>query len=219
MIDLTTKTALITAILTSILAVILPAINLLYQLNNPTLLKFPWPSSTCISSRKQKKDKQTTVVFAGSFNPPHNGHLVMIQYLAMRYKEVIVVIGMNPDKEYKVSPQKRADILSKMVDTLELGRECNVRVEGEFLFVVHYLLSYQSHANTNLLTQIEYTYSYAQYIICIIQIYFHTYICCHKSQWFRDSSGDMPWQIMQKYSFAVYEHGKKMAMRREHFIN
>ena len=119
------------AVSASLLLVILPILNLLYQLNFPKILTFPWPSKT------KQKDKETTVVFAGSFNPPHNGHLVMIQYLAMRYKQVIVVIGVNPNKKYDVLPQTRADILKKMVDTLDLGRNCNVRVEGKnFIFLL-----------------------------------------------------------------------------------
>ena len=70
------------------------------------------------------------MVFAGSFNPPHNGHLGMVEYLASRYKEVIVVIGVNPSKTYSVTPQQRADILSTMIETLDLGDDCNARVEG-----------------------------------------------------------------------------------------
>eukprot|EP00979_Chaetoceros_neogracilis_P011037 scaffold2667_cov218-Chaetoceros_neogracile.AAC.4 len=50
-----------------------------------------------------------------SFNPPHNGHIAMIKYLANTYENVILVIGMNPNKVYKVSPQTRADILHKMI--------------------------------------------------------------------------------------------------------
>jgi cytidyltransferase-like protein len=126
----------------SLLLLIAPILNLLYQLNFPKILTFPWPPSSSKSKTKQN-DKETTVVFAGSFNPPHNGHLVMIQYLAMRYKQVIVVIGVNPNKKYDVLPQTRADILKKMVDTLELGKDCNVRVEGKdfYLFVTILLMN------------------------------------------------------------------------------
>jgi hypothetical protein len=48
----------------------------------PTILTHPWKVP---DKREQKRDKETTVVFAGSFNPPHWGHLVMIRYLAERY--------------------------------------------------------------------------------------------------------------------------------------
>lgn len=52
----------------------------------PTIITYPWPKiEDKKSSHRQDKDKQRTVVFAGSFNPPHNGHLAMTRYLAERY--------------------------------------------------------------------------------------------------------------------------------------
>ena len=57
---------------------------LVFRILFPTILSFPW----CMSSdnpRHRKREKDVTVVFAGSFNPPHLGHLVMIRYLAERY--------------------------------------------------------------------------------------------------------------------------------------
>ena len=56
----------------------------------------------------------------------------MIEYLARRYKKVHVVIGMNPDKIYQVTPVRRADILERMLD-VKLTEECKakIKVEGE----------------------------------------------------------------------------------------
>mmetsp|Transcript_2371 Transcript_2371/g.2844 ORF Transcript_2371/g.2844 Transcript_2371/m.2844 type:complete len:256 (-) Transcript_2371:253-1020(-) len=139
-----TPPAVVLAISTSILIVILPAFKLWYQYKYPTILQFPWPTITTIATAAE--DKQKTVAIAGSFNPPHNGHLVMIQYLAMRYKRVIVVIGMNPNKTYKVSPQQRKEILQRMIDTIELGQDCNVRVE----VVTGYIWRYAMSQNTDI---------------------------------------------------------------------
>ena len=55
-----------------------------------------------------------TVVLAGSFNPPHNGHFSMIRFLAQEHKHIKVVVGFNPSKTYTVSPQTRHRIVETM---------------------------------------------------------------------------------------------------------
>ena len=47
-----------------------------------------------------------------------------------RYGQVVVVIGVNPNKTYPVSPIQRVEILRKMIDSKKLTR--NVRVEGMY---------------------------------------------------------------------------------------
>ncbi len=133
-----TGTTLSLLLLTSL--IIIPSLVLLYRVINPTILTFPWPRDE--SQTSNVKDDDTTVVFAGSFNPPHNGHLTMIQYLSERYKEVILVIGMNPNKTYKVSPSARAEILERMVASLGLDKS-RVRVKGMFNEYVVGVLSNQ----------------------------------------------------------------------------
>jgi pantetheine-phosphate adenylyltransferase len=75
--------------------------------------------------------KDCTVIFAGSYNPPHNGHLALLEYLSRRYSKVIAVIGYNPDKKYLVSPQNRARLLQTMIHTAfpSVGRRNNIQVE------------------------------------------------------------------------------------------
>ena len=105
------------------------------------------------------------VYCAGSFNPPHNGHLAMLLYLVERYVrfcfessfvgwshvpeschfltqadpkpthyresygDVIVVVGMNPTKQYLVSPEQRASLIRRMLEP-HAGASKHVRVEG-----------------------------------------------------------------------------------------
>ena len=38
-------------------------------------------------------------IYAGSFDPPTNGHLWMIQQGAALFDELVVVLGVNPDKK------------------------------------------------------------------------------------------------------------------------
>lgn len=65
-------------------------------------------------------------VFAGSFNPPHLGHLAVLAYAAKRHKQVHAVIGVNPKKVYPVTGERRKAIMEAMLRELALT---NVSVE------------------------------------------------------------------------------------------
>lgn len=41
----------------------------------------------------------------------------MVEYLSKRHSEVILVVGVNPNKTYDVSPQQRADLLNAMIQS------------------------------------------------------------------------------------------------------
>ena len=88
----------------------------------PPIHTYPWQLPDDYQQRQ--REKRTTVVLAGSYNPPHRGHLAMISHLAQRYGKVLVVVGMNPDKKYAVTPQQRATMLQTMLQGLN-----NVQVE------------------------------------------------------------------------------------------
>jgi len=125
-----------------VLAVVLPVLSiilyLLTQLSIPTILTYPWPSPSPSCERKtSSSDLKTEVVLAGSYNPPHYGHLEMITYLARRYKKVHVVIGMNPNKDYRVTPAQRAKLLERMVDAKlaeEWKRKVKVEVVSDYIW-------------------------------------------------------------------------------------
>lgn len=71
--------------------------------------------------------EQRTVILAASYNPPHNGHLALLEYLAKRYTKVIAVVGFNPDKKYSVSPHDRAKLLQAMIDAYTRGSDSNTQ--------------------------------------------------------------------------------------------
>lgn len=71
-------------------------------------------------------------IYAGSFDPPTNGHLWMIEQGAALFDELVVVLGENPDKRVFMSVTQRMDALRGML----AGGPANVRVEkmqGGFL--------------------------------------------------------------------------------------
>lgn len=73
------STALIALVATALLVM---ALKLLPPIFWPNVIEYPWKLPESASERQ--KDKQKTVVFAGSYNPPHFGHLAMLEYLASR---------------------------------------------------------------------------------------------------------------------------------------
>jgi phosphopantetheine adenylyltransferase len=56
-------------------------------------------------------------------------------FIFSRYGKVIVVVGMNPDKDYLVSPYQRAELVRRMLDQTPAN---NVRVEGMFGYNSHF---------------------------------------------------------------------------------
>ncbi len=52
-----------------------------------------------------------TAVYAGSFDPPTNGHLWMIEKGLEMFDRLIVAIGDNPSKRYSFTVGERLDLL------------------------------------------------------------------------------------------------------------
>lgn len=99
----------------------------------PTVIPYPWIMAKT-QQPEEESDKHKRVVLAGSYNPPHNGHLSMLTYLAERYGEVVAVIGMNPEKKYKVSPLERAALLKKMVSGTDVKGKVRVEVVSGYVW-------------------------------------------------------------------------------------
>ena len=110
----------------AILILVSAATWLYLRLYHPIVHPYPWNLAS--SPSRRKSDKKRKVVLAGSYNPPHRGHVAMLSYLSQRYGEVIAVVGMNPAKKYAVSPQQRAEFIQQMIDAEEEIKD-NVRVE------------------------------------------------------------------------------------------
>lgn len=57
-------------------------------------------------------------VYAGSFDPPTNGHLWMIRQGAQLFDELVVVLAVNPDKKGLFSLEQRRTALEEMLAEL-----------------------------------------------------------------------------------------------------
>lgn len=60
-----------------------------------------------------------TAVYAGSFDPPTNGHLWMIQRGLELFDRLIVAIGTNPGKQYSFNVRERIDLLKASLPSCE----------------------------------------------------------------------------------------------------
>jgi pantetheine-phosphate adenylyltransferase len=76
-------------------------------------------------------------VYAGSFDPPTNGHVFMIEEGARLFDELVVAVGVNPDKRGTFPVEQRLELLRKVSSP-----HANVRVERfENQFLVRYARS------------------------------------------------------------------------------
>ncbi|XXQ68391.1 pantetheine-phosphate adenylyltransferase [Neisseriaceae bacterium B1] len=70
-------------------------------------------------------------VYAGSFDPPTNGHLWMIAEAHQLFDELIVAIGVNPEKKSTYSVAERQMMLEEI--TQQFGNVHIASFENEFL--------------------------------------------------------------------------------------
>ena len=68
--------------------------------------------------------KKTIAIYPGSFDPPTNGHLDLIERGSKIFDELIVAILRNPDKDPLFSVAEKRNMLESLTDDFE-----NVRVE------------------------------------------------------------------------------------------
>lgn len=70
-------------------------------------------------------------LYAGSFDPPTNGHLWVVEQGAQLFDELIVVIGQNPSKKGNWSMDERVAILQEC--TKHLPNVTVKRFDGRYL--------------------------------------------------------------------------------------
>ena len=65
-----------------------------------------------------------TAIYAGSFDPPTNGHLWIIQEALQLFGKVIIAVGENPQKQYTFDSPQRHKLLKQC-----LQKEKNISIE------------------------------------------------------------------------------------------
>lgn len=56
-------------------------------------------------------------VFPGSFDPPTNGHLNVIERALDLFEEILIVIAVNSQKKALFSPEERLEMMKKLLST------------------------------------------------------------------------------------------------------
>jgi pantetheine-phosphate adenylyltransferase len=75
-----------------------------------------------------------SAVYAGSFDPPTNGHVWMIEQGARMFEELIVAVAKNPEKGYTYELGQRVEWLEEV--TSGMGNVRVATIQNEFL--AHY---------------------------------------------------------------------------------
>ena len=81
--------------------------------------------------------KETICVYAGSFDPPTQGHMYVIREGSQLFSKLIVAVGTNPNEHCTFTTEERLEMLRACTEGLE-----NVEVDHfEAIFLVDYARS------------------------------------------------------------------------------
>ncbi len=93
-----------------------------------------------------------TAVYAGSFDPPTNGHLWIIREAAKTFDHILIVIAVNPDKK----PAFSADVRKRMLTEITSDLPVSIVILEE-----EYIVNYASkHDATHLVRGVRNTIDY-----------------------------------------------------------
>ncbi len=82
-----------------------------------------------------------SAVYAGSFDPPTNGHLWMMRKAYEMFDEVTIAVGVNPDKNSTFTVEERVKMLKEIVSD-----KPSIRVD---VFDQQFLVNYAKSINAN----------------------------------------------------------------------
>jgi pantetheine-phosphate adenylyltransferase len=73
-----------------------------------------------------RKGTKRIAVYPGSFDPPTNGHLSLIERAALLFDEVIVAVAVTPNKQLLFNSDERLALMKTSVSTLADARRIRV---------------------------------------------------------------------------------------------
>lgn len=68
-------------------------------------------------------------IFPGSFDPPTNGHVDIINRSLPLFDEIIIAVLNNPDKHPLFSVDERCDMLREILASIDRGK-CEIKVDS-----------------------------------------------------------------------------------------
>lgn len=80
-------------------------------------------------------------VYPGSFNPVHPGHLEVIRQATNLFDKVIVLVAINPDKNYRVLSLKRCEWIRNLIKNFSWADR--VKVESTDLSLSKYCFNHK----------------------------------------------------------------------------
>ncbi len=75
----------------------------------------------------------TRCVYPGSFNPVHPGHIHIMAQAALLFDKVMVLIAVNPEKSYRVSPQERKELILSLIEDYAWAKKVKVDITDKTL--------------------------------------------------------------------------------------
>ena len=58
--------------------------------------------------------ERQTAIYAGSFDPPTNGHLDLVERASILFPDVVVAVGIHPTRQALFTPEERLDLLAQI---------------------------------------------------------------------------------------------------------
>lgn len=81
----------------------------------------------------EKVKTVTKAIYAGSFDPITDGHMWVMEKAMDIFDELVIVIGVNPDKKYTFSPEERSKMIKESLAEIGMTNYKVGRIDKQLL--------------------------------------------------------------------------------------